>query len=164
MQLVLLCGGLGTRLKSISGGIPKSLVQINKKPFIDYLISSVMKYNPSSIHFCLGMKSDLYLEYMNKAKIPTKISFSIEKENKLLGTGGAIKNAIDSLESNFIIQYGDSILDFDYNKFYESHVKNKKEMSMTILPSNLTSESPNMLCNKHKNGKDISCIYDKFNI
>ncbi len=162
MQIVFLCGGLGTRLKSIANNRPKGLMIINKKPFIEYLISSVVNYEPQSIHFCLGIRSEMYVEHFEKLKKTFKITYSIEDENNLLGTGGAIKNAISFLEQDFVVQYGDTILDIDYNDLYSKHVQSGMKMTMSILPKFLSNEKPNIKCEKKESGY-LSCIYDKLN-
>ncbi len=160
MQLVILCGGLGTRLKKISKNQPKGLLKINGKFFLEHLIESVLPHDFYSLHFCLGHKSDQYINFLNKKKYNFKYTYSIEKENNLLGTGGAIKNAIPNLKDNFVLQYGDTILNIDYSKFYSEHLKNKKDMSMSIISSQLSSEIPNVFCRNIDNEK-YNCIYKK---
>ena len=66
MQLVILCGGLGTRLREIDDKNPKSLIEINNKPFIHYLLNSIEKYPFTSIHFCLGYKVKILLTTLIK--------------------------------------------------------------------------------------------------
>lgn len=160
MQILFLCGGLGTRLREISDMVPKGLIKINGKPFFDYILKSLKKYNPDSLHFCLGYKSQSYLQYIEKLKYKFKITYSCEDDNNLLGTGGAIKKAINFLNNDFIVQYGDTVLDFDYNLFYKHHLENKKSMTMTILSKNKSPEKPNIFCTKNKKGK-LKCIYNK---
>ena len=160
MQIVLLCGGEGTRLAELTQKTPKSLIKINKKPFLKYLIESILKQNPCSIHFCLGKFSEQYKDFLYKENIPIKITYSIEDENNLLGTGGAIKNAIPFLEDVFILQYGDSILDINYKSLMTHHLKNSKAMTMSILSSDKIGHQPNILCKRDKEGK-LQCIYDK---
>ena len=162
MQIVLLCGGLGTRLKSISKDIPKSLLKFNGRPFIEYVLKSINRFEPSSIHLCLGYKNELYINYIETIKDSYDITYSIEEQDKLLGTGGAIKNAYKYLDENFIVQYGDTILDFDYKGMYKSHLKSEKMMTMTVLSSDLSNEKPNVKCKRNLDNS-LVCIYDKFN-
>lgn len=160
MQIVFLCGGLGTRMREVNKEVPKGLMLVNNVTFFDYIINSILPYNPSSFHFCLGYKSDMYIKYINKLNISVKLTYSIEKGDDLLGTGGAIKNAIKFLDEDFIVQYGDTVLDFNYKKFYKYHLQNDKSMTMTILHKDKTEESPNVLCKKSKDGK-LKCFYNK---
>ena len=162
MQIVFLCGGLGTRMQAINNKVTKGLMLVNNIIFFDYIINSILPYNPSSFHFCLGYKSDLYLKYIKKIKTSIKITYSFEKGDNLFGTGGAIKNAMEFLDENFIAQYGDTVLDFNYKKFFEYHLQNNKSMTMTILHKDKTEEAPNVKCQKLKNG-NLNCFYNKIN-
>ena len=136
---------MGSRLKSKSKDSPKGLLKINNKYFFDYVLNSIKSYKPSSIHFCLGYKREIYIEYINKLKYKAKITYSSENPDELLGTGGAIKNACKYLNNDFIVQYGDSILNFDYNNFFNFHLTKEMPMTMTILNKSKTSELPNLL-------------------
>lgn len=163
MQIVFLCGGLGTRLNSISNGHPKSLISLKGKPFLRYIIDSILPHNPSSIHFCLGYKSKLFLDFFKTLGIKNaEITYSIENPNALLGTGGAIKNAIDFLENNFIVQYGDTMLDLAYTNFFIKHLNTKKKMTMSILESKYSKEKPNVFFKENPNGENLF-LYDKSN-
>ena len=162
MQIVFLSGGLGTRLKAIDPSMPKGLIRINEKPFFDFVFKSIIRFKPSSLHFCLGYKSEIYIEYLKKFKEKFKITYSIENEKNLLGTGGALKNALTFLEDDFIVQYGDTLLDFDYKKFFNIHLKNKKKMTMTIIHKDKSKEKPNLICKKDNVG-EFRCIYNKIN-
>ena len=164
MQLVILCGGLGTRLREIDDKNPKSLIEINNKPFIHYLLNSIEKYPFTSIHFCLGYKSENFINYINKINKFEfkKISFSVEDEKNLLGTGGAIKNCLEFLNNNFIVQYGDTILKFNYEKFYKYHLSHKEPMTMSIMKATKTLEQANLFCEINKEN-ELQCIYNKLN-
>lgn len=162
MQIVILCGGQASRLGKLSKNTPKSLLKINGVPFMKYLINSLLSFKPSSIHFCLGKFSEQILKFLKNENLDLPISYSIENENNLLGTGGAIKNCLEYLENNFIVQYGDTILDFNYSDLYNYHIKKRKEMTLTILPISMTNENPNILCTYQDNG-ELNCIYDKNN-
>ncbi len=163
MQIVILCGGHGSRLGQLSKNIPKSLLKVNGIPFMKYLIDSLIPFNPSSIHLCLGKFSEQILTFLENENYDLPISFSIENENNLLGTGGALKHCLDYLNDNFIVQYGDTILDLDYLDLYHYHLKEKKEMTLSILPKSLSNETPNVLCCHDESG-DLKCIYDKNNL
>ena len=160
MQIVLLCGGLGTRIRKISKNIPKGMIEINEKPFLSYILKSLKAYNFKNIHFCLGYKSDKYLEYLREKHCRLNYTYTIENSDQLLGTGGAIKNCLNLLDQNFIIQYGDTILKIEYDKFFQFHLRKNKLMTMSILTSTKSRESPNLYCKKSLNS-EISCVYNK---
>ncbi len=160
MQIVLLCGGLGTRISKIAKNNPKGMIEINNRPFISYILRSLETYRFKNIHFCLGFKSDKYLAHLTENYSHLNFTYSVEDCNQLLGTGGAIKNCLNLLDKNFIIQYGDTILELDYKKFFKLHLQNNKSMTMSILNSSKTHETPNLLCKKSSE-RNLSCIYNK---
>jgi len=160
MQIVILCGGEAKRLGDLSKETPKSLLKVNNIPFLKYLISSLIPFKPSSIHFCLGKFSNKFIDFFKKEDFSIPITYSIEDANNLLGTGGAIKNCIELLEDNFLVQYGDTLLDIDYNELYNFHLNAGKDMTMSILPYELSDELPNLLCETNEKGV-INCLYDK---
>ena len=160
MQIVILSGGEGSRLGELTKNSPKGLIKINKKPFMSYLIESIIKYYPSSIHFCLGKYSDKYLDYLNNIKLNFKWTYSLEDENQLLGTGGAIKNALNFLEDIFIIQYGDTLLEIDYRSLINYHINSGKKMTISMKSVANINDNPNILCKKDAEGI-MTCIYDK---
>ena len=160
MQIVLLCGGLGTRIRRISKNKPKGMIEINNKPFLFYILKSLELYNFKNIHFCLGYKSDKYLEYLKENYSQLNYTYTVENPDQLLGTGGAIKNCLNLLDKNFIIQYGDTILKLDYDNFFKFHLRKNKSMTMSILTSSKSEERPNLFCKKSLN-KEISCVYKK---
>ena len=162
MQIVILCGGLGTRMREISAKIPKGMLVINTKPFIHYLLDSISGYHFTSIHFCLGYHSDQYISYLRRLELRYNITYTVEDSNSLLGTGGAIKNALPYLDKDFVIQYGDTILNCDYNELFDRHITNKKSMTMTVMSSCLSFLPPNLYCTKTKEG-EMKCTYNKKN-
>ena len=60
MQMVLLCGGLGKRIRGIDELNPKGMINVNNKPFLYYILKSLEPYKFSNIHFCFGYKSEKY--------------------------------------------------------------------------------------------------------
>tara|TARA_B100000989_G_scaffold286587_1_gene255351 strand:+ start:527 stop:1228 length:702 start_codon:yes stop_codon:yes gene_type:complete len=162
MQIVLLCGGLGRRIREIDKFNPKGMIDINNKPFFDYLLKSLKPHNFSNLHFCFGYKSEIYLSHLKENYAHLNYTYSLENENELLGTGGAIKNCIDLLDQNFIIQYGDTILKLNYEKFFKLHLQNNKLMTMSILNSSKSEEAPNLYCYEKSEG-EITCVYNKKN-
>jgi len=160
MQIVLLCGGEGKRLKSLESVMPKGMMRINGKPFFDYLLNSLKTYKFNSIHICLGYKSEFFIDFLKNYQFDIPISYTVETGSKLLGTGGAIRNSLDYLNDNFIVQYGDTILDINYEFLFNFHLKNKTKLTMSVIPAHLCDHEPNVFCKKDNNG-NLKCIYKK---
>lgn len=114
MQAVILAGGLGKRLKPLTEKIPKSMVPIQGKPFLEYQLDLLRRCGISDIVLCVGYLGEKIKNYFCDGKgFGVKIEYSEETE-KLLGTAGALKNALDLLDDTFFITYGDSYLILDY--------------------------------------------------
>jgi len=113
-DVVILCGGLATRLGDLSRDCPKSLIEINGKPFIYYQLSKLESYGFDHVVLCVGHLGNKIEDYVrNNYPTGMKIEFSYDG-NVPLGTGGAIKKALPLLDKRFFVMYGDSYLDIDY--------------------------------------------------
>lgn len=112
--MVILAGGLGTRLKPVTEEIPKSMVQIQGKPFLEHQLNLLRRCGISDIVLCVGYLGEKIKDYFGDGKgFGVKIKYSEETE-KLLGTAGALKNAVNSLDDTFFLTYGDAYLILDY--------------------------------------------------
>ena len=131
-QVVILAGGKATRLYPLTYEVPKSLLDICGKPFIDWQLDLLSKSGITSIVLCLGNKGELIEEHVgNGAKYGIDIAYSYDGQS-LLGTGGAIINALALLEDQFGILYGDSYLPLDYLDVMRFFEKSGKQAAMTI--------------------------------
>ena len=150
IDVLLLAGGLGTRLRSVSNKVPKVLVSIHGKPFLELLIDNLVKQGFRRIIICVGYLKDQVLEQFLH-RDDCQIIFS-EEENPL-GTGGALKNAQDLIKSNeFIMLNGDSFCDVDYQDFHSFHVLKRALISMVVtdLPSSEKENFGNIELNSLK--------------
>ena len=115
LKAVILAGGRGERLKSITDNTPKPMIRIKGKPFLEYQLELLKKNKISEILLCVGYRKDTIMEYFGDgSRFGLKIGYSVE--NQFLGTGGALKLAKKYLPADFILLYGDSYLPFDYIK------------------------------------------------
>ena len=130
IPIIILAGGLATRLRPITETIPKSLVEINGRPFVLHQIDLLIESGITKLHFCLGYLGEkiktIVSEYTSEKKI--EISFSYDGEI-LLGTGGAIKKALQYVSEPFFITYGDSYLEIDYKLMLKQYDLNKDKYS-----------------------------------
>ena len=158
IQIIILAGGKGTRLKPLTSNIPKCMIKINKKPFIFYLLKYLLAKNFKEIIISSGYKSQVIRSYLKSSKNFKKHNIKIINDNpKNLGTGGAIKNCLKYLKKNFFIMYGDSMIKLNFNKIYENFVTNKKNFLMTIYYNKNKYDKSNVEINK----KNIIINYDK---
>lgn len=132
MQMVILCGGLATRLGNYAKNTPKSMVNIQGKPFLEYQIEILKKHSIKDIVLCVGHLSEKIKEYFEDgSKFNVNIQYS-DDGDKLLGPIGALKNAESLLENIFLIMYGDSYINVDFQKIYSKFLKHDKLGLMTV--------------------------------
>jgi D-glycero-alpha-D-manno-heptose 1-phosphate guanylyltransferase len=139
IDVFILCGGLGTRLRSITGRSPKSLVRIGKQPFLDILIDYLYRLGFRRFILGVGYKAGLIKRhYSHWMRSDIQILFSEEKTP--LGTGGAVKNARQMLiNSDFLVLNGDSFSEFDPVRLLRFH--QKKGALATILVRRIADQS-----------------------
>lgn len=132
MQAVIIAGGLATRLRPLTNDIPKSLISIEGKPFLQHQIELLNRYDVKEIVLCMGYMGKKIEDYFgNGNKFGARIIYSYEKE-KLLGTGGALKLAEPYLVERFFLIWGDSYVRLNYKEMYDFHIKNSSDFDVTI--------------------------------
>ncbi|MEK6939069.1 MAG: nucleotidyltransferase family protein [Nanoarchaeota archaeon] len=130
---IILAGGLGTRLKPLTDKIPKPLVPIGNKPLLQHIIENFRKYGIKNIILSVGYKAEQIEEYFGDgSKFGVKISYSTE--SLPLGTGGAIKKAAEGLTAPFFLQWGDNLMDIDWEKVEKEFFQSKNSIIMTLTP------------------------------
>jgi N-acetyl-alpha-D-muramate 1-phosphate uridylyltransferase len=113
MQIVILAGGLATRLRPLTQSIPKSLINIEGKPFIEYQIDLLKQQGLTDVVLCVGYLGEQIEACIGDgSRFGVKVQYSYETD-RLLGTAGAVKQAELLLSEEFFIMYGDSYLFFD---------------------------------------------------
>ena len=131
MQVVILCGGKGERLKEQTEIIPKPLVEVGGKPILWHIMKIYAHYNHKDFILCLGHKGEKIKEYFKKNN-GENWNISFADTGLDTNTGGRIKK-IEKLINNadFLATYGDGISDININSLAEFHKKHGKVASMT---------------------------------
>jgi NDP-sugar pyrophosphorylase family protein len=108
-QAVIICGGLGTRLRPLTYDIPKSMIPVNGKPFLQFIIEFFRDQGVKRFVLCTGrLHENIEAHFGNGNGFGVEITHSVEPEP--LGTGGALLNARHLLDERFFLAYGDSLL------------------------------------------------------
>ncbi|MBR0741423.1 HAD-IIIA family hydrolase [Bradyrhizobium liaoningense] len=112
-QAVIFVGGRGTRLRELTKLVPKPMLDVGGRPFLDTLIDELVRYNVfDEILLLAGHKADIVeTHYAAASRGQTRIVVSREREP--LGTGGALVHARDLLHDRFLLLNGDSLFDFN---------------------------------------------------
>jgi NDP-sugar pyrophosphorylase family protein len=114
--MVILAGGLGTRLWPLTSDVPKALIPIGGKPFLQHQIELLKSQGIRDIVLCVGHLAEQVQDYFGDGRwLGVRIKYSEEKDS-LLGTAGAIKKAEPLLGDDFFLMYGDSYLMIDYRE------------------------------------------------
>lgn len=156
IDVVILCGGLGKRLRPVVDDRPKPMAIVRGKPFLDILIASFASSGFQKFILCCGYRREFIKNYYrNNSKL--KIYFS--PEDKPLGTGGAVKNAKPLIKSStFLISNGDSFCELDVKKFLEFHLRSRSLITIAVNNKKGNSASGLVCVNsKHR----VTGFYEK---
>jgi len=134
-DVVILAGGLGKRLKSVTGDSQKVLAKIGDRPFLEILIDYIASQGGKRFILCVGHGSDEVEAHFKNRYHDREIIFS--REDSPLGTGGAIKQGSSHVKTeNFLAMNGDCFCVIDYNRLIAFHQKHKAKatLAVTLMP------------------------------
>lgn len=115
MQTVILAGGLGTRIKDVAGDLPKSLIPVAGRPFIEHQFDLLRRQGLTDVVLAVGYRGNEIEDHVGDgSRLGMRVVYSREPEDRLMGTGGALVNALPLLQEEFLVLYGDSYLPVDY--------------------------------------------------
>ena len=132
MQVIILAGGFGTRLQSVVKDVPKPLADIAGKPFLSYLLTHLKKHGATDIVLSVGYLQDKIIEYFSDSYLGMNISYA--KENKPLGTGGAILNSLQYMdqEKPVVVVNGDTFLQINYEELLTFYKEQKSNLALVL--------------------------------
>ena len=135
---VVLCGGLGTRLREVLPNKPKVLAEINGVPFIYYLLGKIEKTGCRNVILCTGHLAEQVESLLGNKYGELTIVYS--KESNPMGTGGALLNAEQYIATNYaLVMNGDSFVECDLRDYYYWHIKVGANISMIVKETSDTS-------------------------
>src|ERR1035438_2058976 len=116
MQAVVLAGGLATRMRPHTLTVPKSMLEVAGRPFVDWQIERLVASGLRDIVMCIAHLGERIRDHVGDgAQLGARVVWS-EEGPALLGTGGALRVALPLLGETFLVTYGDSYLPFDYGE------------------------------------------------
>ncbi len=129
---LILAGGSGTRLRPLTYEIPKPMMPVNGRPILEHLIEQLKKADFMDIIISVGYLGSRIREYFGDgSKFGVRIRYS--EETTALGTGGAIKKNQNLIYDDVIVLNGDNLFDFDLNKIYDFHKKEKPLATIALI-------------------------------
>jgi N-acetyl-alpha-D-muramate 1-phosphate uridylyltransferase len=133
LPVAILAGGLATRLHPVTETIPKALVAINGEPFLAHQLRLLRDRGIRRVVICVGFLGEQIQEYAGDgSRFDLEIDYSSDAP-RLLGTAGAIRQALPLLGPEFFVLYGDSYLPCDYHAIGESFQQSGKPGLMTVF-------------------------------
>jgi len=135
IDTLILCGGLGNRLRSAIGENQKVMAQINGRPFMDHILNHLKQQGLRRVILCTGYRSQSVEQYYQTPD--PDLQFEYSREGEPLGTGGAVKNAEHFVLSDpFFVMNGDSFCPVDLSRLLESHRSRKARITIVVSEVN----------------------------
>ena len=131
LDVIILAGGLGTRLASVVSDVPKPMAPVAGKPFLDHILCKLPLGNISKIILAVGHKYEKIEAYYGSEYRDIPLHYSIELEP--LGTGGAIGQSLESVtENNVLIINGDTFFDINIEELWQHHSASSKLLTLAL--------------------------------
>jgi len=130
MKVVILAGGLGTRISEFTKLIPKPMIEVCKKPLIYFIMKHYANHGFKDFYIALGYKGHIIKKYFKNNNFGWNINL-IDTGQKTM-TGGRLKRLKKFLGNEpFMLTYGDGLSNVDIKKLLKFHIKNKKLVTLT---------------------------------
>ena len=132
MQAVILAGGLGTRQRPVTEAIPKAMISVAGRPFIDHQIELLRGCGIDDFVLCVGYLGSLIEEHLGSGEsLGVRVRYSWDGP-ELLGPAGALKRATGLVQDRFFVTYGDAYLRAPYQKVMRALVSSRRAGLMTV--------------------------------
>lgn len=130
-KVVLMVGGLGTRLKPLTNTTPKPMLYVGGKPILETIISKFASYGFVNIVLCVNYKSDIIKDYFGDGN---KFGVNIEYifEEKRMGTAGALSLLIENPDEPFFVMNGDLLTNVNFEHLLNFHLESNAMATMCV--------------------------------
>ncbi len=154
MKAVILAGGEGQRLKSLFPDIPKPLISIGGKPVLQYQIENLCRYGITDIVLVIGPKGDKIKEYFGDGSA-FGAAINYFQELHPMGTAGALFYLADNLSPDFVLLYGDLVLDVDFTRLLTYHRNQEALATLVVHPNDHPYDSDLVILENHMRVRGI---------
>lgn len=158
MQCVILAGGRGARMQPLTDTIPKALVPICGRPFVDHQLAWLRDQDVKDVVFCIGYRGRQLRDFVGDGSAWGVAARYVDEGNELRGTAGALRLALDedALAENFTALYGDSYLPVDLAPIWRAFEIGGAQALMAVFRNENRWDASNV---RYENGKVLE--YDK---
>ena len=132
IPVIILAGGLGTRLRSVIDDLPKAMAPVNGKPFLHYIFQYLVRQNVAQVVLSVGYRRQAIHNFFGDEYLGIRVRYAIEEEP--LGTGGGIKKAFMQVNDFAFVLNGDTFFDVDLNELAVFHEDTKADISLSLKP------------------------------
>ena len=130
-KVILMVGGLGTRLRPLTNDVPKPMLDVGNKPILHTIVENFAKYGYTDIIMCVNYKSEIIKEYFgNGDKFGVKIEYVLE--SKRMGTAGALSLLQKRPKDDFFVMNGDLLTNVNFEYLHEYHKDSNALASICI--------------------------------
>ena len=130
-KVILMVGGLGTRLRPLTNDVPKPMLDVGNKPILHTIVENFAKYGYTDIIMCVNYKSEIIKEYFgNGDKFGVKIEYVLE--NQRMGTAGALSLLKERPKDDFFVMNGDLLTNVNFEYLHEYHKDSNALASICI--------------------------------
>jgi NDP-sugar pyrophosphorylase family protein len=137
LDVVILCGGLGTRMQSVLSDTPKILAPVGDKTLLDIILNKLKNHGFRRVILSTGHLGEKIEDYLSNSIWSNKngsVEVLFSKEKEPLGTGGAVKYAEPHIKSDeFILMNGDTIFDVDFRELYGFHCDKDAHLTLVVF-------------------------------
>lgn len=145
LPVAILAGGLATRLGPLTASLPKSLIEVAGKPFVVHQLELLERQGFRDVVLLLGRFGDMVQrELGDGSRIGVRLRYSFDGPRQL-GTGGSIRQALPKLGEAFLVLYGDSYLNCDYQAVQRAFLESGKSGLMTVFLNDGLFDRSNVL-------------------
>lgn len=158
LPTAVLAGGLATRLRPATEAIPKALIEVGGRPFVEYQLEWLRDQGIDRVVFCVAYRGEMVQDAVGDgSRWGLSIDYVFDGD-RLLGTGGALKRALPALGAAFFVLYGDSYLNCDLAAIERAFFAAGRPGLMTVLRNDDRWDRSNVL---FQDGRIVR--YDKEN-
>lgn len=135
VDVVILCGGQGTRIRPLFPSVPKVLIPVHGKPYLAHCLEWLSKQGIRRTILALGYKAEMVIEYLKTQDFGMEVVANIEKES--LGTAGALYNALPLIQTDTVlVMNGDTFPRVEIRRLLDEHNKRGKYKFITVAFNN----------------------------